>query len=166
MSSRIEELIPPEVVGIPVTRIASAKKFFDEVARELSDLKNIGRISGSDFLLALLAANLGIAHDPIVRAKPVAVDEEIFQDDIIPFLPNSNMRFYVQVSGVSTTLNLRTKFGETQKVDGKVLDGAPLTVEIPRVFDVPVSRTRKYNLFPTVATQIDIAFAVEFRIGL
>lgn len=166
MSSNIEELIPPDVIGAPRQRAASALEFYDRMARELSELKFVGVVDGSDFLLAQLAANLGIAHDPVVRNKQVDAGEEIFQVDILPLLPNSNLRWYIQLSSASSTVQLRTKFSENDTLDGLILDGAPLTVNVPRVFDIPSSRTRRYNLFPTVDTQIDIAFAVEFRIGL
>lgn len=165
----LEGLIPPEVVeGIKKGRFVSAKEFFDQVGRELSDLKNIGRVSGNDFLLALLAANLGIAHDPIVTTKPVAAGVSILKEDIIPFLPNSRLLFYVQIAtgAANSIINLRTKFSENQVIDGQVLDGVPLVAGVPKEFNVPVSRRQKFNLTATTATTIAIVRVIEFRLGL
>jgi len=162
---QIEALIPPGILA-EMRQRQSGKVFFDQVARDLANLKDIPKVNGNDFLLALLAANLGIAHDPVVSAKPVAIGEQFFEEDIIPFLPNSRLVFYVQVSGVASIIQLTTKFGDNVIVNGSVLDGTPFALSVPREFNVPVTRRRKYNLLALTATTVDIAFAIEFRIGL
>ena len=162
---QIEALIPPGILAEMRER-QSGKVFFDQVARDLANLKNIPKVDGNDFLLALLAANLGISHDPIVTAKPVAINEKFFEEDIIPFLPNSRLVFYVQVSGFASIIQLTTKLGSNQVIQGSVLDGTPFAIAVPREFNVPVTRRRKYNLRALTATTVDIAFVIEFRIGL
>lgn len=162
---QIEALIPPGILE-GMKKRQSGKAFFDQVARDLANLKNIPKVDGNDFLLALLAANLGIAHDPVVTAKPVAINEKFFEDDIIPFLPNSRLVFYVQISGVASIVQLTTKLGDNQVINGSVLDGTAFKIVTPREFNVPVTRRRKYNLRALTATTVDIAFAIEFRIGL
>ena len=162
---QIEALIPPGILDVMKER-QTGKAFFDQVARDLANLKNIPKVDGNDFLLALMAANLGIPHDPVVTAKPVAINEPFFEEDILPFLPNSRLVFYVQMSGIASIVQLTTKLGDNQIIQGSVLDGTPFAVAVPREFNVPVTRRRKYNLRALTASTVDIAFAIEFRIGL
>jgi len=169
MSEQTVEALTPAGIVEPTAdqqREQSAKRFFDQVSSELAKIKGVPKSSAEDYFLAIQAANLGIAHDPVIRSKPVGIGEEVFQEDIIPFLPNSNIRWLVQVSTSSPVISLRTKFGENIKVDSFVFDASPFTPGASRVFDTLVSRNRKYNLFASIATTIDLAFAVEFRIGL
>lgn len=169
MSEQTVEALTPAGIVEPTAeqqREANAKKFFDQVTAELAKIKGVPKSKTEDYFLAIQAANLGIAHDPVIRSKPVGIAEEVFQEDIIPFLPNSHIRWYVQVSTSAPIISLRTKFGENIQVDGFIFDASPFTSGAPRTFDTLVSRSRKYNLFSDIATVIDLAFAVEFRIGL
>lgn len=116
-----------------------------------------------DYFKAIQAANLGILVAE-QRKITVGAGEKIFPDDIVPNLPNSIFKVYVQVSGLPAILDVEYVFG-TNRIPGKALDGAALAISVPKEFNHPVGRDGKINYFPETATTIDIIRVIEFRIG-
>lgn len=116
-----------------------------------------------DYFNAIRAANLGIFQTEVKKFL-AAIGADLFQEDLIPTLPNSIFKFYVQISGVAAKMSVKQIIGNTT-VNGQVFDGIALQPGIPKEFNIPVTRDTKYNLFLDTASQIDLIRVVEFRIG-
>lgn len=140
--------------GIEV--IVDERRFLELVAKETNtDIL--------DYFNAIRAANLGIFQTQ-VKQFPVSIGQDIFQEDLIPVLPNSVFKFYVQISGFAAKMSIKQNIGNTT-VAGQVFDGVALSPGIPKEFNIPVTRETKYNLFLDTAATIDLVRVVEFRLG-
>lgn len=130
--------------------------FFNFIAKETNT-------DPKDYPVAIQAANLGILRG-ISRKLVRGANQKIFPDDIIPLLPNSIFKVFVQVSVSAAILNVTQIFG-TQRINGQALDGNALQPLVPKEFNFPVGRDMKVNFQPASSTTIDYIRVVEFRIG-
>lgn len=116
-----------------------------------------------DYFNAIRAANLGINKGE-QRKLVRAASQNIFTEDIVPTLPNSIFKVYVQVSGAPSIIDV-VKISGTQRTPGKALDGVALQPLIPKEFNFPVKREQKINFLLETAATIDLIEVTEFRIG-
>ena len=116
-----------------------------------------------DYFTAIRAANLGILRAE-ARKLVRGASQNIFVDDIVPLLPNSIFKVYLQISGAASIIDNVLIFG-TQRIAGKTIDGVAFAPLVPKEFNFPVGRDMKVNFFPESATTIDYIRVVEFRIG-
>lgn len=140
----------------PIQIVIDERRFLELVAKETGT-------KFDDYLTSIRAANLGILRAQNRKLSRDA-NQLIFADDIVPLLPNSIFKVYVQVSGVASILDIDLVFG-TNRITGKALDGTALQPSIPKEFNHPVGRDMKVNYFPEIATTIQYIRVVEFRIG-
>ena len=116
-----------------------------------------------DYYDAVRAANLGIKVAEQRKLSRTA-GQNIFPEDLVPTLPNSIFKVYVQISGFASIIDVVKVYG-TQRIPGKALDGNALAVTVPKEFNFPVSRDHKINFTLETAATIDIIEVTEFRIG-
>lgn len=130
--------------------------FIELVARQTNTLPQ-------DYFNAIRAANLGIK---VGEQRKLTRDagQNIFPEDIVPTLPNSIFKVFIQISGVAAIVDLVKIYG-TQRIAGKALDATPLAVNVPKEFNFPVSRDHKVNFILETAATIEIIEVIEFRIG-
>ncbi len=116
-----------------------------------------------DYFTAIRAANLGILRAE-ARKLVRAASQKFFVDDIVPLLPNSIFKVYLQISAAASIIDNVLVFG-TQRIAGKTIDGVAFQPLIPKEFNFPVGRDMKVNFFAESDTTIDYIRVVEFRIG-
>ena len=138
------------------TIVIDERSFLNLVAKETNT--NV-----EDYFTAIRAANLGILRATARKLTRLAA-QKVFVEDIVPLLPNSIFKVFVQVSVSASILDVEQIFG-TNRIAGKALDGNALAPLVPKEFNFPVGRDMKVNFFPESATTIDYIRVVEFRIG-